>query len=223
MKILVLGATGNTGRQFVDMALERGHRVTAIVRSIAGIDERNGLEIIQGDVLNPDVSHQAFSGMDAIVSCLGIRKKNPSDPWSPLISPEDFTTRSAKGIVDAMKANGIERLVVISSAGIGDSREKVDIELQKVIQTSSVGKIFLDLNNMEEVLEKSGLDTLAVRPVAIVNGDASGGARIVDRFEKTSKIFTGDIARWMLDAVERPAPFAERAEMIGSSFQPAKT
>jgi len=101
--------------------------------------------------------------------------------------------------------------------------EKVDIELQKVIQTSSVGKIFLDLNNMEEVLEKSGLDTLAVRPVAIVNGDASGGARIVDRFEKTSKIFTGDIARWMLDAVERPAPFAERAEMIGSSFQPAKT
>lgn len=223
MNILVLGATGNTGRQFVNMALQRGHKITAVVRSIAAINEQSGLTIIQGDVLDPAVLIDASNGMDAIVSCLGIRKKNPSDPWSPLVSPEDFTTRCAVVIVDAMKANGIKRLVVISSAGIGESWETVDIELRKVIQSSSVGKIFLDLNNMEKVLEKSGLDTLAVRPVAVVDGEAKGGTRIVDRFEKTSKIFTGDIALWMLDAVERPAPFAERAEMIGQSFQPAET
>ena len=215
MNILVLGATGNTGQQFVNMALERGHRITAIVRSIAGVDERSGLKIIQGDVLNPAVLRHACSGMDAVVSCLGIRKKNPADPWSPLLSPEDFTTRCAVAIVDAMKINGIERLIVISSAGVGDSWETVDSELRKVIQSSSVGKIFLDLKNMEEVLESSKLDTLAVRPVALVNGDASGGPRIVDRFEKTSKILTGDVALWMLDAVERPAPFDQRAEMIG--------
>jgi uncharacterized protein YbjT (DUF2867 family) len=69
---------------------------------------------------------------------------------------------------------------------------------------------------MEKVLESSGLDTLAVRPVALVNGDATGTAKIVDKFEATSKIFTGDVAKWMLDAVERPAPFDKRAEMIGS-------
>jgi uncharacterized protein YbjT (DUF2867 family) len=216
MNILVLGATGNTGRQFVNMALGRGHKVTAIVRSVAGIDERSGLKIILGDVLDPAVLRPAFCGMDAIVSCLGIRKKNPSDPWSPLLSPEDFTTRSAISIVDAMKTNGIERLIVISSAGVGDSWETVDSELRNVIQSSSVGKIFLDLKNMEEVLESSGLDTLAVRPVALVNGDASGDTRIVDRFEKTSKILTGDVALWMLDAVERLAPFDQRTEMIGA-------
>ena len=69
---------------------------------------------------------------------------------------------------------------------------------------------------MEQVLEESGLDTLAVRPVALVNGDASGSAQIVDRFEKTSKISTGDVAQWMLDAVERPAAFQQRSEMIGA-------
>jgi uncharacterized protein YbjT (DUF2867 family) len=217
MNLLVLGATGNTGRQFVDMALERGHRITAIVRSTAGLKERDGLEIIQGDVLNPTVLRDAFSGRDAIVSCLGIRKKTPSDPWSPLLSPEDFTTRSAIAIIDAMKVNGIERLIVISSAGVGDSWETVDHEIRTVIQASSVSKIFVDLNNMEEVLMKSGLDTLAVRPVALANGDAIGGAHIVDRFEKTSKIYTGDVAQWMLDAVERPGPFDQRTEMIGSS------
>lgn len=215
MNLIVLGATGNTGRQFVDMALERGHRIRAIVRPTAGVVERDGLEVIHGDVLNPSELHQAFNNMDAVVSCLGIRKENPSDPWSPLLSPEDFMARSAFGIVDAMKANGIERLIVISSAGVGDSWEAVDAELRTVIQGSNVGKIFLDLNNMEEVLVNSGLDTLAVRPVALVNGDASGAAQIVDKFEKTSKIFTGDVAQWMLDAVERPAPFDQRTEMIG--------
>ena len=123
--------------------------------------------------------------------------------------------RSAVGIVDAMKANGIERLIVISSAGVGDSWETVDAELRTVIQGSNVGKIFLDLNNMEEILVNSGLDTLAVRPVALVNGEATGVAQIVERFEKTSKIFTGDVAQWMLDAVERSAPFDQRTEMIG--------
>ena len=217
MNLLVLGATGNTGRQFVDMALERGHKIRAIVRSTAGVVERDGLELIHGDVLNPSELQQTFNNMDAVVSCLGIRKENPSDPWSPLLSPEDFMARSAVGIVDAMKANGIERLIVISSAGVGDSWETVDSELRTVIQGSNVGKIFLDLNNMEEVLVNSGLDTLAVRPVALVNGDASGAAQIVDRFEKTSKIFTGDVAQWMLDAVERSAPFDQQTEMIGLS------
>jgi uncharacterized protein YbjT (DUF2867 family) len=220
MNILVLGASGNTGRQFVNMALKRGHRVTAIVRSSASLDARTGLEVIQGDVLDPSVLEQASRGMDAIVSCLGIRKENPSDPWSPLLSPEDFTERCTAGIVSAMKANGIRRAVAISSAGVGDSWDSVDPELREVIQNSSVGKIFLDLRNMEQVLENSALDTLAVRPVALVTGDASGTTHIVEKFEKTSRITTGDVAQWMLDAVERPAAFEQPTEMIGASDLP---
>ena len=220
MKILVLGASGNTGLQFVNMALQSGHRVTALVRSSGSLDARTGLEVIQGDVLDPSVLEQASRGMDAIVSCLGIRKENPSDPWSALLSPEDFTERCAIGIVAAMKANGIRRVVAISSAGVGDSWDTVDPELRDVIQTSSVGKIFQDLGNMEQVLEHSGLDTLAVRPVALVTGDAGGTTHLVDRFEKTSRITTGDVAQWMLDAVERPAAFEQRTEMIGASNLP---
>jgi uncharacterized protein YbjT (DUF2867 family) len=89
--------------------------------------------------------------------------------------------------------------------------------MRTAIESSNIGKIFLDLNNMEKVLESSGLDTLAVRPVLLINGEATGKAQIVDKFEKTSKIFTGDVAKWMLDAVERPAPFDQRTEMIGLS------
>ena len=216
MNILVLGATGNTGRKFVDMALGRGHRVRAIMRSSGNLEDQTGLEIIKGDVLDGSVLKQAAHGMDAIVSCLGIRKKDPSDPWSSLLSPEDFTERSAIVIVEAMKANGMKRAVVISSAGVGNSWEAVDKDMQEVIQNSSVGKIFRDLGNMEKVLEASELDTLAVRPVALVNDDVSGNVQIINRFEKTSKISTGDVAQWMLNAVERPNLFQQRTEMIGS-------
>ena len=213
--LLVLGATGNTGRWVVKIAQERAHHVRALVRSTASLEERDGLELVEGDVLDPEAVHQVMAGSDAVISCLGIRKETPSDPRSPLTSPEDFTTRSARLIVEAMKAHGVERLVAISSAGVGDSWSTVDPGLQSVIESSNVAIVFRDLLNMEKIYRSSGLDTLAVRPVALVSGDATGSARIVDEFSMSSKISNGDVAQWMLDAVERPAPFEGPTEMIG--------
>ncbi len=214
MNILVLGATGNTGRQFLDKALANGHTITAIIRDASKLDARDGLTIIQGEMTDQALLEASCSQADAVISSLGIRKKDPADPWSELLAPEDFMQRTATLIVDAMNKSGIKRLVAISSAGIGDSWDSVDPDLRGVIESSNVGKIFRDLNNMEKVLESSGLDTLAVRPVALVKGDATGKTKLVDRFEKTSKITTGDVAQWMLDAVERTEAFAQRAEMI---------
>ena len=217
LNLLVLGATGNTGRRFVQMALERGHSITAIVRSNASLPNRDGLTVIVGDVLDPKIVTKASTGVHAVVSCLGIRKADASDPWSELISPEDFTERSAISAITAMKLNGISRLVAISSAGIGDSWCSVDPDLQNVIKTSNIWKVFQDLNKMEDVLAQSGLDTLAIRPVAIFDADETGNARHVYKFEKGSKISTGDIAKWMLEAVEQPKEFTTRYEMIGAT------
>lgn len=94
--------------------------------------------------------------------------------------------------------------------------------MRTVIHGSSVGTIFRDPGNMEQVLEDSGFNTQAVHPVALVNGDASGSAQIVDRFEKKSKISTRDVAQWMLDAVERPTEFEQRTKMIGASNLPRR-
>jgi len=69
---------------------------------------------------------------------------------------------------------------------------------------------------MEKVLESSGLGALAVQPVALVNGDPTEKVQYVDGFAKTSKIFTGDVALWMLDAVDGVARIEQQAEMIES-------
>ena len=79
MNILVLGATGNTGRRFVDMAIKRGHRIKAVVPSTAAIEPSDGLEVVQGDILDPSILRDQIVGTDAVVSCLGIRKKDPAD------------------------------------------------------------------------------------------------------------------------------------------------
>jgi len=214
--ILVLGGTGNTGSKLVKMALERGHKVKAMVRDSAPLYEHPDLTVVYGEVLDSKAVRAAVDGVDAVVSCLGIRKADPSDPFSDLLSPEDFTEKSTSNIVGAMKQGGINRLVVISSAGIGDSWEFVAPNMQSVISGSTIGIIFRDLNNMENVLKTSGLDTLAVRPVVLVDGELSDGVELVSHFDPTTRISNADVAKWMLDAVERREPFVSSTEMIWS-------
>jgi putative NADH-flavin reductase len=43
MRLLILGANGKTGTQLVDLALARGHEVTAFVRSPAKVTRRHPL------------------------------------------------------------------------------------------------------------------------------------------------------------------------------------
>ena len=69
---------------------------------------------------------------------------------------------------------------------------------------------------MEKVLESRGLDTLAVGPVTLVNGEPTGGVQYVDGFAKTSRIFVGAVALWTSDGAQRVVTFKQRTEMIGS-------
>jgi putative NADH-flavin reductase len=74
MNLLILGATGGTGRALVEQALEQGHTVTAFARdpSKVRITHQN-LHIVKGDILDYDSVETALRGQDAALSALGIR------------------------------------------------------------------------------------------------------------------------------------------------------
>ncbi|HEX3050206.1 MAG TPA: NAD(P)H-binding protein, partial [Aggregatilineaceae bacterium] len=75
MKIAVIGATGNTGANFVEQALDRGHLITALVRSPHKLTIHHlNLNVIQGDVLNADDVARTVRGQDAIFIALGTGK-----------------------------------------------------------------------------------------------------------------------------------------------------
>ena len=109
-----------------------------------------------------------------------------------------------------MKMHGLSRLIGISAAGVGDSRAKVDAMTRGLFQISNLKLTLHDSELMEEVFDDSGLDSLAVRPARLVDGDATDRARIVDRCNGLSKIARADVARWMLNALERPEQFGAK-------------
>lgn len=64
----VTGATGFIGRRFIQMATEQGFRVRCLTRSRENIDDINGaLEIIEGDITQPEGLKTFVEGLDTLV------------------------------------------------------------------------------------------------------------------------------------------------------------
>ena len=114
--VLVLGATGKTGQHALHAALAAGHDVTAFGRSVDRIDiDDPALETHKGDVFDADSVTGAVAGHDAAIVCLGST------------GLRDKTTLSAgtAAVIDAMAAHDVQRLVVMSAAGVGDSWQQI--------------------------------------------------------------------------------------------------
>jgi putative NADH-flavin reductase len=74
MKVLVFGASGGTGTQLVEQALEQGHTVTAFARDPATIHQvHDNLRIAMGDILDAASVDAAMAGQGAVLSALGTR------------------------------------------------------------------------------------------------------------------------------------------------------
>src|SRR2546428_11933945 len=72
MLLLIIGATGGTGRELVKQALERGHQVTAFVRTPARLRlAHERLTVVRGDVLDLSSVEAAVRGSDVVLSSLG--------------------------------------------------------------------------------------------------------------------------------------------------------
>lgn len=110
MKLLVFGSTGGTGRQLVELALARGHAVTAFARNPAKLDIRHAnLKVVQGDVMDFASVEKAVQGQEAVLSALG------SPAWKNTAVRSDGTQH----IVCAMEEVGVRRFVSLSTLGAG--------------------------------------------------------------------------------------------------------
>ena len=74
MKITVFGATGEAGRQLVEMALRDGHEVTAFARNSSKLTIQNErLTAVQGGLQDVENIERAINGADAVINLLGPR------------------------------------------------------------------------------------------------------------------------------------------------------
>jgi putative NADH-flavin reductase len=191
MKVLVLGATGGTGRLIVRDAVARGHYVVALVRSKASAD-LPGATMIEGDARDEATLAHAMDSCDAVVSALGTgmgRRK------------VDLLTVATRALITAMTRKGVRRLVCVSALGVGDSRGHGGFVFDRLFQPLLLSQAYKDKERQEAAIRASALDWIIVRPAMLTDDPARGSARALTDLAgiKGGKIARADVARFVAE------------------------
>ncbi|MCJ9722205.1 SDR family oxidoreductase [Agrobacterium sp. SHOUNA12C] len=160
-KILILGATGPTGRHIVSQAVRRGYDVTLLVRSPEKAADIEGAKIVVGDARDEKVLRQAIKDRDAVISALG----TPASPFREVT----LLSTATRALVSAMKTERVSRLVAITGMGAGDSAGHGGFLFDKLIFPLLLRKVYADKDRQEAIIKGSGLDWTLVRPSVLNN------------------------------------------------------
>ncbi|MEM8902388.1 MAG: NAD(P)-binding oxidoreductase [Actinomycetota bacterium] len=165
-KILVVGASGGSGRAAVTALVAAGHHVTAFSRHADRLAaDVDGLVTINGDALRRDDIDQAVAGQDAVIVTLGITEHPIRvQTLGPKHTPLDVRSAGTRNVIDAMNAHGVDRLVVQSSYGIGPTRQDLGL-VDRLFFALVVKKQMADTELQERIIRSSGLDWTLVQPV----------------------------------------------------------
>lgn len=193
-RVLIVGATGGTGRQLVKQALERGYAVTALVRDPSRLQiDHPRLAVVRGDVLDPAAVGEAVRGQDAVLSALGHKR---------FFYPTRILSEGTRNILGAIEAHGVPRLICETSLGIGDSAGRMGLYYTFFVIPLILPFYFWDKTRQERLIAGSGVEWVIVRPGVLTNGEARGRyrhGRGVGSFLRTVRIARGDVASFMLD------------------------
>jgi putative NADH-flavin reductase len=140
MNILVLGATGATGKLLTQQLLERNQNVKVIVRSAGSLPEKvrdhKNLTIIEAGILDLDKGDltQHVYGCDAVASCLG-HNLSLKGVFGP---PYKLVTEVVKRVCEAIKETDPDssvKFVLMSSAGVSnqDLQEPVTVAHKLIV------------------------------------------------------------------------------------------
>jgi uncharacterized protein YbjT (DUF2867 family) len=110
-RVFIAGANGYMGSRLADRLIQRGHRVTAFVRS-AGRSVPEGCVIVRGDALNESAYAEAARGSDTLVHLVGVAHPSPSK--ATLFETVDLA--SARTAARAASTVGIRHIVYVSVA-----------------------------------------------------------------------------------------------------------
>lgn len=208
MKLLVIGATGPTGRHVLECALKSGDSITVLARRPEAIaDLKDKITVIKGDATSRADVVKAMMGQDVIISTLGTGKS---------LRANELFTRSAKAVVDAAKQTGVSRLVWLSSFGVGDTFQDATI-LQKLKYRTLLRNLYVNKEASEKIIKESGLKWTIVYPTALMNWSVKGNYRVDDRMKMkgTPKIGRADVADFIYKAAKSDEWICRNAVITG--------
>ena len=192
MKIALIGASGNAGSRILDELVRRGHSVTAIVRNPEKIAQNPKVAARAGDVFDQASLANLLKGHDAVISSV------------------HFTASDPRKLIEAVRASGVNRYLVVGGAGsleVAPGKTLIDTPEFPAIHKAeaAAGGVFLDLLRAEKEINWTFLSPSAM----FVPGERTGKFRLgTDQLlsnESGSSISFEDYAIALADEVEKPA------------------
>ena len=203
MNLLVLGATGGTGRLVVEQALAGGHTVTALVRSPEKLATSHpNLRVVTGSATDPESVALALGGADAVISTLGGGGSVIAD--------------STAAIVAAARQTGVRRVVVLSSWLVERDRMSPLLRLASGVV---MGGLIKDKSAGEQLLRQSDLDWTIVYASTLGDGPATGSTVLPEgvNWSLSQRISRADVATWLIQAATGRQPSGRSVRITGGT------
>lgn len=205
MKVLVFGGTGKTGGLVVDEALAQGHEVTVLVRDAARFS-KPGVRVVAGDATKGDDVRAAMRGQEAVIESIG-----GTTPYRET----HLESISARNIIDAMRAERVPRLIVVSMMGLGESRAQAPFWYKYLLMPTFLRGSTPDKAGMENLVQASGLEYVIARPPILKDEVATGNVRVLEGGTGHA-ITRGDLAQFLVAQLKSDA-YVRRAVTVVNS------
>jgi uncharacterized protein YbjT (DUF2867 family) len=214
MRVLVIGSTGGTGRAVVEELGARGHTVTAFTRRAEAFEPRPWLTVHTGDVMDPAAVDAAVSGHDAVVVTLGISENALAVRLrGPRRTPLDVRSAGTRNVVAAMRRHGVDRLVVQSTYGQGETAGRLTLVWRLAFGLVLAPQI-RDTQRQEQVVRDSGLDWVLVQPVSLEDGHDAAAFTSVEGVTTGMKVSRSAAARVLADAATAALTWTHRTVSV---------
>jgi len=189
---LLFGGAGRTGFEVAKILADRGDPVTAFVRPAtdAAKLEALGVTIVRGDALDAETVNAAFASANfrAVISTLGGKRGQPG----PRADREGIEI-----IVDAAKERGVQRMLMVTMVGSGDSKSAVSPKVVEVLGDAIEAK-----THAEQYLAESGLDYTILRPGGLSSDPATGTGEKTEDHTVMGVIMTADLGRLVVECLD---------------------
>jgi putative NADH-flavin reductase len=202
VKVVVFGATGNIGREVVEQALAQGHEVTAFVRDPSKMTPENEtksvedrLHIVSGDVFDVAAVRQAVQGQEVVICSLG----------SKGLTKTTVRGEGTANIIRAMEEVHVDRLLVVSAMGTGESWSTLSL-INKLFYATLLRSSRQDHEAQESVVKESSLNWTIVRPSGLTDGPLTGSYNIGEGIQaESSQISAPDVAHAIVKELDEDA------------------
>ncbi|RPF53414.1 SDR family oxidoreductase [Aquisalibacillus elongatus] len=202
MKVLVVGANGQIGKQTTEMLQEQNdHHVRAMVRKEDQLNEfkEKGIEAVLADLEGPvEQLAQAAEGCDAVIFAAGSGGQTGAD--KTLLIDLDGAIK----MVEAAEKAGVERFLMVSALQ-AHNRDNWNEKIRHYY----VAKHYAD-----KALEESSLNHTIVRPGGLLNEAGTGQVRVATDLPERATIPREDVARVLVASLNQEKAFNRGFDLV---------